>query len=296
MLSSLKKSIILIFLSVFCVSIVFSQGSYILTETVGARALGMGEAFTAVSDDVNAIYWNPAGIALLARPEFGAMFLENVEDSKYTFLGMVYPFEKISFGASYASFDGGAMDIFTESGVKTVNANKDYVGILSAGKSNFFRNCDAGVSIKMLSSTLIEKYAASSYAVDLGILKKVRKISFGLAIQNIGPGIKYMTQSESLPLTIRTGASYNLVNSDKHILLAAGDLIKVSDERVKFNLGAEYWYVKVFALRVGYKAGYDLDSITWGFGFNFRKYKFDYGVGLLGDFGLTNRMSFSIVF
>jgi hypothetical protein len=34
-----------------------------LTHGVGARALGMGSAFVAVSDDVTAGYWNPAGVA-----------------------------------------------------------------------------------------------------------------------------------------------------------------------------------------------------------------------------------------
>ena len=33
-------------------------------ETVGTRAQGMGGAFTAVSDDATATWWNPAGIAL----------------------------------------------------------------------------------------------------------------------------------------------------------------------------------------------------------------------------------------
>ena len=35
----------------------------------GARALGMGGAFTAVADDATANTWNPAGMAQLERPE-----------------------------------------------------------------------------------------------------------------------------------------------------------------------------------------------------------------------------------
>ena len=34
-----------------------------LKSGLGARPLGMGGAFTAVSDDINAIYYNPAGLS-----------------------------------------------------------------------------------------------------------------------------------------------------------------------------------------------------------------------------------------
>ena len=35
----------------------------------GARALSMSHAFTAVADDLSAVFWNPAGIARFAQPE-----------------------------------------------------------------------------------------------------------------------------------------------------------------------------------------------------------------------------------
>lgn len=40
---------------------------------VDARALGMGGAFVAVADSYSASYWNPAGLAQVKRPRFGAM-------------------------------------------------------------------------------------------------------------------------------------------------------------------------------------------------------------------------------
>ncbi|MGH7143615.1 MAG: hypothetical protein ACREJ2_05700 [Planctomycetota bacterium] len=36
---------------------------------VGARAAGMGNAFTAVANDATAIWWNPAGVAMINGPE-----------------------------------------------------------------------------------------------------------------------------------------------------------------------------------------------------------------------------------
>ena len=40
---------------------------------VGVRALGMGSAFTGISDDVTASYWNPAGLSQFDRPEITLM-------------------------------------------------------------------------------------------------------------------------------------------------------------------------------------------------------------------------------
>src|SRR3954470_5013694 len=36
---------------------------------MGARALGMGEAFTAIADDISAIWWNPAGLIHMPHNE-----------------------------------------------------------------------------------------------------------------------------------------------------------------------------------------------------------------------------------
>src|SRR5512136_2646810 len=54
---------------------------------VGARALGMGGAYTGVASDYSAIYWNPAGLAQMTRAEFsaGLSYLNTKDDG--TFLG-----------------------------------------------------------------------------------------------------------------------------------------------------------------------------------------------------------------
>ena len=41
---------------------------------LGARPMGMGGAFVAVADDINSIFWNPAGISQIQRVEFSSMY------------------------------------------------------------------------------------------------------------------------------------------------------------------------------------------------------------------------------
>ena len=51
-----------------------SSGSLFQKIGVGARAAGMGGAFSALADDITALYWNPAGIARLKGERFGNLY------------------------------------------------------------------------------------------------------------------------------------------------------------------------------------------------------------------------------
>ena len=53
---------------------------------VGARALGMGGAYTALADDANALYWNPAGLSKLEQREFTASHAEMFASTRLDFL------------------------------------------------------------------------------------------------------------------------------------------------------------------------------------------------------------------
>src|SRR6185312_10499950 len=50
-----------------------TSGAAFLEIAPGARPVGMGQAYTGVADDIDAIYWNPAGLARMAHPELEAM-------------------------------------------------------------------------------------------------------------------------------------------------------------------------------------------------------------------------------
>ena len=50
------------------------------TTGMGARAMGMGGAFVAVSDDATAAYWNPAGLGMLEQWELTSMVIEANHD------------------------------------------------------------------------------------------------------------------------------------------------------------------------------------------------------------------------
>lgn len=54
---------------------------------VGARSLGMGNAFTGVASDYSALYWNPAGLAQMQNGEFSLGLSHLNHKDKSTFFG-----------------------------------------------------------------------------------------------------------------------------------------------------------------------------------------------------------------
>lgn len=63
-----------------------------LKVRVGARAIGMGSAFTAVADDATAPYWNPAGMVYLPYREVIPQHAEQFGSLvNHDFLGAVFP-------------------------------------------------------------------------------------------------------------------------------------------------------------------------------------------------------------
>ncbi|MCH9007654.1 hypothetical protein IIA29_06555, partial [candidate division KSB1 bacterium] len=51
------------------------QAGEFLRWGIGAKALGIGRAFTSIADDASALYWNPAGMASLSSQGGTFMFL-----------------------------------------------------------------------------------------------------------------------------------------------------------------------------------------------------------------------------
>jgi hypothetical protein len=81
----------------------------------------------------------------------------------------------------------------------------------------------------------------------------------------------------------------------EHSLAVAMEGMKHSDFRG--NVGAEYWYKEIFALRNGYKIGCDLEGFTAGVGFDWRGYRLDYAWGMLASkMGDNHGVSFTARF
>ena len=107
----LKKSILLIVFLSFQLFGITNRGTSVanfLKIGVGGRPAGMGEAFSAVSDDPSALFFNPGGIAQIDNIEI--LFSNNrwIFDTHLNFAGVVLPLRRIgALGISLYSFSSG---------------------------------------------------------------------------------------------------------------------------------------------------------------------------------------------
>ncbi|MBL8002762.1 MAG: PorV/PorQ family protein [Flavobacteriales bacterium] len=125
-----------------------------LTIGVGAQALGMGQAITANISDVNAGYWNPAGLlGVQGDLQIGAMHSEFFAGiAKYDHIGIAKPIDSTSvIGFSYIRFGvdniPNTIDLIDNAG----NLNYDRITSFSATDNAFLISYARKLSVPGLS-------------------------------------------------------------------------------------------------------------------------------------------------
>ena len=73
---------------------------------VGARALALGGAFTALANDASALYWNPAGLIQLNSISVSANHTDWLAETNFEYFGLVLPAgNRLAFGLSLTVLD-----------------------------------------------------------------------------------------------------------------------------------------------------------------------------------------------
>jgi len=263
----------------------------------GARPVSMGEAFCAVANDVNAIYWNPAGLSQIKGQEFLLVHNQWLEDIKHTYISFaqnISPNRTLGGNITYLRID----DLMgrDEVGVLTENFHAYDLALGLAYGEKLSPHLLIGVVLKYIYQ-LNENVSGSGIAADLGWLykTKIKNLDMGLCLQNIGTKIKFIETKEELPLNIKLGIAYKL----PHIFTLAIDGNKPKDGDICINTGIEIIMLKIMAIRVGYKSQTKLDSEShwsYGAGFKINNYHINYAFipyGLLGD---THRLALLLKF
>jgi hypothetical protein len=287
-----------------------TSGAGFLEFAIGSRALGMGEAFTAEIDDINSIYFNPAGLGSLKYPQLAVFHHELIQDTRIENLTFCYPIKYGYLGVANTVFWTPSFDKVDINGLK-VGDVQFYNGCLTVGYGYDFNYFYLGASAKYIYQRIDTKMV-HAFAMDIGVMKgfriwtpfeaPLRNFHIGFSVLNLGTNV----MNSPLPRHIRLGFSYkplNWLGINLDLIencINADDLIDFThgfNESFRMNLGMELSYLDLLYLRGGWRFN-DTGTYTLGLGFNYViknvSFTIDASFADAGEFNPT--YSFNIAF
>lgn len=277
-----------------------SAGLAFLKLGVGARAIALGDAYTAVSGDASCLYWNPAGCVDVEETDVVLMHSEWFQGIRYEFAGAVRSDCDQAYGI-------GVVGLFMDDLERREAATSDPLGtfgVFDFSVSGMYARrlteyLSAGATLKYLHEK-IDDETARGFAVDLGAqysLPVLEGATLGVAVQNLGPQMKFIKDGFDLPTMYRFGGAYAIpadaLNGD---VLVVADLVLANDADPKTHVGLEYEYEGTLALRFGYRSGWDNQNVSLGLGTKVGDFRLDYAyVPFYSGLGDTHRFSLGFI-
>ncbi|OGR81604.1 MAG: hypothetical protein A2X32_03530 [Elusimicrobia bacterium GWC2_64_44] len=278
-----------------------------LNLPVGARASAMGGAYSAISEEASAVYWNPAGLVQI--PKLSAVFMraQYLEEISYQYAAYAHrlSYDTVLAGSvlltdigsiPQTDISGNTLGSFTpRDSVYTISYSK---AILEFSDKDI--DVSIGVSAKYIKSSIVS--SARSYAADVGIMTyNFSDIPYRLAVTatNMGGGLTFDKESNPLPLTFKLGAA---VNPFRNMLVAA-DVVMPKANRPNLLLGAELATAPNELTRLCVRAGLNaqkmresVGGLSLGLGATLHFFSLDYAFIPMGELGTTHRLSLTFDF
>lgn len=268
-------------------------GFQFLSVGADARASAMGEAYTTIEGVSSALFYNPAGMARTRNfIDMSANYTGWIAEIKhYAFSLAVSPVNgKFGvFGLSVMAVDYGDLQGtmvwgnpqgYIDTEVFQPRAFAIGVGYARSLTDKF----SVGGQIKQVAQHLgksvipdeeVRKNIASAISFDFGTIYRTgfKSLAFGMSVRNFSDEIKFEKEGFQLPLTFRIGVGadvldYFMENHEDHALLFSIDAAHPRSYPEYINLGSEYQFMNLFALRMGFISDQADYGMTYGFGVN----------------------------
>jgi len=275
-----------------CVLVILSSSAWAQSDGnlfVGSRPLAMGGAFTAVADDANAMFYNPAGLQQLRQHEVSFMNADLFGTGiRTTYAVYSFPIslnQAVGIDWQHIGFGDGELGY-----------NRDVIKVAFARRLLPKLSVGAGVKYLLTDMSLDGQSVGkgSGLGVDLGAMYAVRPgLKIGIGAHDVsGTKVQYQDGGSAtlLPLLFRGGVAWQA----RQELLVAADLDR------KLHIGSEYRLRNELVLRGGFQKDLktsDPLEMNFGIGLNYKSFRFDFthSPGRRG-LGQTQRYGFSASF
>ncbi len=294
------------------------QGKYsgaFLMNPAGARAAAMGGAFTAIASDVNAVYWNPAGLVYSSRPQITGMHSERFAGMvNMDYIAVSIPVDpQRAFGAGYVRLgvDGIPYTRLADMSRPLSLYNRPYVERYLKDEESAFLvtysksvkpSFSWGLNVKILHKIMAD-HSAWGIGFDAGILYLPNpRLKLGAVLMD-GTTTLLAWQGGSKEIIrpqLRVGAGYALKYKRLNVLPSI-DFIQLFQKEPNAQLrlgsvsfynhsGIEFDYFDRVAMRIGSFRG----QLTVGAGFKFAFTQVDYCFARHTDLGESHLISITL--
>ena len=288
-----KLLIFIILLGIFWPGSAFTQqvtktgttAAKFLSIGIGPRAISMGGAFTSISNDASAIYWNPAGIVY--SDQFQGFFSNTslFAGISLNYFGLIVPAGEVgNLAASVTAVNYGSIPVTTEN--QPEGTGETYAPLDLAFGISYARfiteDFIVGATAKLVTQNIYHSNA-TGVAFDIGTIFKTPfyGVRFASSIYNFGTKmqmsgsdllIRYnvdpqragsnnttdanvTTDQFDLPLKLQIGISKDFIFMENQRFTLAVDGIVPNDNYEMANVGGELaLFDDMFSIRGGYNS------------------------------------------
>lgn len=220
-----------------------------VTIPPGARSAGMGDVGTGVADDINALFWNPGGLAFQADRQatlsYSRWLPQFQADLFYAYGAYTQYWEQLdgTVGGSFLLMNLGEYDR-TDSRGNYLGRFRSFEFAASVAYATLLsEDLGGGIQFRYIQSNLASDIQGGSgvgrsVAFDFGLLWRPKmlelfgsqwgdRLGVGVNLQNVGPSITYASQADPLPTMLRVGASAIVLQDEFNQLMFAFDVGKL---------------------------------------------------------------------